>query len=335
MDDFKNAPAFQSKTQRCCVMTAYYNEFDPFAAAWLRELIKEGHIAYGEVDERSIEEVQANDLKGFTQHHFFAGIGGWSYALRLAGWADDRPVWTGSCPCQSYSSAGKQKGREDERHLWPTWRDLIKQHHPATIFGEQVAGAIAFGWLDEVFFDLEAETYSCAAAVLPACSVGAPHKRDRLWFVGHSESARTTSRARICKRPRNDPVRSGKSDAEWSMANSTGAGFQNGRGAPLVQPGAEQELERLRSNGDVANSTGAGSSPERAGAILGQLAASNWQSGVWIDCPDGKQRLVEPSIRLLANGVSNRVGKLRGYGNAIVAPLAAEFIKASMECINV
>ena len=92
-------------------MSAYYNEIDPFAAQWLRELIKAGHIALGEVDTRSIENVAADDLAGFTQCHFFAGIGTWSYALRCAGWPDDRPVWTGSCPCQPFSSARQAKER--------------------------------------------------------------------------------------------------------------------------------------------------------------------------------------------------------------------------------
>ena len=91
-------------------MAAYYNEFDPFAAAWLRGLIKTGQIAAGDVDERSITEVTADDVRGYTQCHFFAGIGGWSYALRLAGWPDTRPVWTGSCPCQPFSHAGKSGG---------------------------------------------------------------------------------------------------------------------------------------------------------------------------------------------------------------------------------
>jgi DNA (cytosine-5)-methyltransferase 1 len=79
-------------------MTAYYNEIDPFAAAWLRELIKAKHIAPGDVDERSIEDVVPSELMGYTQCHFFAGIGVWSHALRCAGWTDDRPIWTGSCP---------------------------------------------------------------------------------------------------------------------------------------------------------------------------------------------------------------------------------------------
>ena len=127
---------------------AYFNEFDPKAAAWLRELIRRGHIAPGDVDERSIEDVTPADLAGYTQCHFFAGIGVWSYALRRAGWADDRPVWTGSCPCQPFSSAGKGAGFADERHLWPAFHHLIRECGPAVVFGEQVASKDGLGWLD-------------------------------------------------------------------------------------------------------------------------------------------------------------------------------------------
>jgi DNA (cytosine-5)-methyltransferase 1 len=166
---------------------AYYNEWEPYAAQWLRNLIVAGHIAEGDVDTRDIKEVRADDLRGYTQCHFFSGIGGWSYALRLAGWDDARPVWTGSCPCQPFSAAGKQEGQGDERHLWPDWFNLIGECRPPIIFGEQVESAIAFGWLDDVLHDLESEAYACGAAVLPACSVGAPHKRDRLWFVADAQ----------------------------------------------------------------------------------------------------------------------------------------------------
>lgn len=169
--------------RRTKIVSAYYNENDPFAAAWLRELIKANLIAPGEVDERSIEDVEPNDLRGFKQCHFFAGIGGWSYALRLAGWPDDEPVWTGSCPCQPFSVAGDQAKQSDERHLWPYWFGLIRERRPPAIFGEQVKNAVPAGWLDDVFADLEAEAYSCGAAVLPGCAVGTPHERDRLWFV--------------------------------------------------------------------------------------------------------------------------------------------------------
>ena len=77
-------------------MAAYYNEIDAYAAQWLRNLIREGLIAPGDVDERSIVDVRADDLRGYEQCHFFAGIGGWSYALRLAGWPDDRATPSGS-----------------------------------------------------------------------------------------------------------------------------------------------------------------------------------------------------------------------------------------------
>src|SRR6187397_2997297 len=171
-------------------MSSYYNENDPFAAAWLRELIKAKLIADGEVDERSIVDVQPDDLRGFVQCHFFAGIGGWSYALRLAGWPDDRAVWTGSCPCQPFSVAGDGGGANDSRDLWPAWRELIRERRPATAFGEQVEAAIAFGWWDRVCDDLENEAYACAAVCLPAASVGAPHVRERLLWVADTSSER-------------------------------------------------------------------------------------------------------------------------------------------------
>jgi site-specific DNA-cytosine methylase len=127
------------------VRGAYYNEIDPYAAAWMRNLIGRGIIAPGDVDERSIEDVTGDDLKGYGQCHFFAGIGGWSVALRLAGWPDDRPVWTGSCPCQPFSAAGAGKAANDRRHLWPQWFRLIDACRPPIIFGEQVASAAVIG----------------------------------------------------------------------------------------------------------------------------------------------------------------------------------------------
>ena len=166
---------------------AYYNENDPKAAAWLRELIKAGHIAPGEVDERSIVDVKADDLKGFTQCHFFAGIAIWSAAFRLAGWPDDRPVWSGSAPCQGYSVAGKGKGTDDDRDLWPVFASLIRECRPEYVFGEQVEAAIAYGWLDRLRLDLEKETYAVGSCVLGAHSSGAPHIRQRLWWVADNQ----------------------------------------------------------------------------------------------------------------------------------------------------
>jgi DNA (cytosine-5)-methyltransferase 1 len=258
-------------------MIAYYNEIDPYAAQWLRNLIAAGLIALGVVDERSIEDVRPEDLLGFTQCHFFAGIGAWSLALRNAGWPDDRPVWTGSCPCQPFSSAGKQKGKTDERHLFPVWHSLIRECRPPALFGEQVSSSIAHGWLDDVYQGLEAEGYAVGAVVFPACSVGAPHRRERLYFVAHAN----------------------------------GAGSQGHGGFVGEHDQKGREIQNGRYTED-----------------------SFWDSGTWIDCPDGKQRLVEPSIPLLAHGASQRVGRLRAYGNAIVAQQAEAFIRASMLAID-
>lgn len=167
----------------------YYNEIDPFAAETLRNLIEAGHIAAGVVDERSIEDVRPDELTGYTQCHFFAGVGVWSLALRRAGWPDDRKVWTGSCPCQPFSAAGKGDGFADERHLWPAFYHLIRQCQPAVVFGEQVASKAVGPWIDLVHADLEALGYAFGSVPFPSAGVGAPHIRDRNYWVGRMGNA--------------------------------------------------------------------------------------------------------------------------------------------------
>ncbi|MBJ7536981.1 DNA cytosine methyltransferase [Marinomonas transparens] len=167
-------------------MTAYYNEYDPKTAAWLRQLIKNGDIAKGEVDERSITDVSAADLKGFSQHHFFAGIGTWSYALRRAGWGDDRYVCTASLPCQPFSAAGRGIGKDDERHLLPHFLDLVRECGFNTIIGEQVPGAIKHGWLDDLYDEMERENYAVGSAIITAAGAGKAHVRQRLYWVAES-----------------------------------------------------------------------------------------------------------------------------------------------------
>ena len=161
----------------------YYNDNDRHAVAALKALMAEGYISGGDVDDRSIEDVRAEDLTGYTTCHFFAGQGGWALALRLAAWPEDRPVWTASLPCQPFSSAGKRNGVADERHLWPVFSKLVRECRPGTIFGEQVASAAALAWWDGVSTDLEAADYACAAVDLCAASVGAPHIRQRLFWL--------------------------------------------------------------------------------------------------------------------------------------------------------
>ena len=175
-------------------MTAYYNEIDPYAADWLRNLIAAGHIAPGVVDTRSIEDVHPGDLQDFTQCHFFAGIGVWSLALRRAGWSDDRPVWTGSCPCQPFSAAGQGAGFADERHLWPAFHHLIRHGRPPVVIGEQVASKDADPWIDLVQDDLEGLGYRVGAVPFPSAGVGAPHIRDRLYWAADAAGERRDGR---------------------------------------------------------------------------------------------------------------------------------------------
>lgn len=179
-------------------MAAYYNEFEPYAAQWLRNLIDAGHLPPGDVDERDIKDVSPDDLEGYTQCHFFAGIGGWPYALRLAGWPDERPVWTGSCPCQPFSCAGRGKGHTDERHIWPAFFKLISERHPATVFGEQVASKDGLEWFAAVRLDLETKEYACGCADLCAAGVKAPHIRQRLFWVANSKRREQRSQKSCC-----------------------------------------------------------------------------------------------------------------------------------------
>jgi len=298
-------------------MTSYYNEIDPHAAQWLRNLIAAGRIPAGDVDERSIEDVRPSDLAGYVQCHFFAGIGGWAYALRLAGWPPDRPVWTGSCPCQPFSAAGTGGGFADERHLWPAWFHLIDQCRPVVIFGEQVEAAIRHDWLDLVHADLEGAGYTVGAACLPAASVGAPHQRQRLWFVAQSdEGERRTGRAAPGQDHLPEPNGRHASGGEQSVHNERDAGVSR-LGDPTIEG-----LEGYGADQGQGGRDGAARPTAPAGVL------NPWSELEWLPCTDGKTRPTQPGLFPLAHGVSGRMGRLRAYGNAIVPHAAAEFITA-------
>ena len=482
-------------------MMAYYNEFDKKKCAMLSQLMKDGLIMKGDIDDRSIADVRAADLKGYARCHFFAGVGLWEHALQLAGWEEDRPVWTGSCPCQPFSSAGRQKGKADDRHLWPAWFNLIKELRPATIFGEQVASAvnmgvsresvfsvsdreseryvqavqravegratsslqelskrvreemaeyvkgeqekvaakeegkrqaiqakmdsgkqgeifsfsgqekrkeeepsfrprcsccgntitdrcwnmrgeqiplgywgagresvqhaeyrpnraekrlcllehkdsvfcnqcrlwrlgageyeesyeqlvrrflneqprladevrykpdepITHGWLDDVYQGLEIEGYAVGAAVLPACGVGAPHKRDRLWFVGNAQSVKRGLSVRKERREDFEPARAG-----GSLGDASSPGLQGHGGTREESCAKRREIKERH----------------------------HWEAGVWLSTPDGTSRLVEPSIPLLVNGDTERVGLIHASGDAIVPQVAATWIRAYREALR-
>ncbi|MDS0274506.1 DNA cytosine methyltransferase [Klebsiella quasipneumoniae] len=378
---------------------AYYNEIDPFAAQWLRNLIAAGHIAPGEVDERSIEDVTPDDLRGFTQCHFFAGIGVWSHSLRLAGWPDDRPVWTGSCPCQPFSPAGKGDGFADERHLWPQFFHLISERRPQHVFGEQVAAGNANVWFDLVQADLEGMGYAFGLVPFTSAGIGAPHIRERAYWVANADSVISDRRGNVRASGR-DEYSNGGDDVRLADANhdrqqpgqgigsrcqcaeqgiDIGRGGENGglgnanvarleglsgndcaagrEGAtgPAAAPGVLDGLDNTTSQlhhqcNDGANECGRQGDTEQnrmGGEPMRALEVNGfWRDADWLFCQDGKWRPVEPGTFPLVDGAaarmgrvepgvarvasSNRVGRLKGYGNAINAQAAAAFIRAYM-----
>jgi DNA (cytosine-5)-methyltransferase 1 len=333
----------------------YYNEFDKNAAAWLRELGRQGHINHGDVDERSIAAVRAKDLEGVKRAHFFAGIGGWDYALRLAGFDPRAEVWTGSCPCQPFSNAGLRAGTKDERHLWPQFKRLIAQRRPATIFGEQVASSLGRDWLAGVRADLEKLGYEVGSADLCAASVGAPHIRQRLYWGARrladtkrdgagradrdgagpqgSRQGRGEAHARVDEAGHRGAARGLAHSTHHGRHGVEGPARPHGRpgskadGAPssLGHPGAQglslpqqEDLRRARWRQE-------GRAVKQSG-----LSLNAWGAYDLLPCRDGKSRRIESGSFPLAHGAPARVGRLRGYGNAIVPQLAALFVKAFM-----
>lgn len=330
---------------------AYYNEVDKNAAQWIRNLISAGLVAPGDVDDRDIRDVTAADLAGYTQCHFFAGIGLWSYALRQAGWDDSRPIWTGSCPCQPFSQAGKGDGFADERHLWPAWEWLIRQLLPEHILGEQVEGPAGRLWIDLVSGDLENSGYACGPTVLCSAGIGAPNIRERLYWMADADGGQ----------------RDGIASREGRILDGTQAGRHEG----------DREHEQRSSAGRrLGNASGAGLPHPEPSDLFGQIGHNQgraveqpggpfdpWRELEWIACRDGKSRPTqsvllsmaprdsallgflrsdqadqEAEARLMLHPLRQRrlgdVAKLRAYGNAINPVLAAEFIRACMETID-
>ncbi|MGX9694448.1 DNA cytosine methyltransferase [Achromobacter anxifer] len=322
---------------------AYYNEIDPYAADWLRNLIAAGHIVPGDVDERSIEDVHPDDLRSYTQCHFFAGIGVWSYALRRAGWSDDRPVWTGSCPCQPFSAAGKGTAFDDERHLWPAWHWLIQERRPPIVFGEQVASKDAEPWLDLVSADLEAMGFAAAAVAFPSAAVGAPHKRERTYFVADAQQHARGRQAPAADH--NRPQTHGSADWTGGHSGASGElgnpyGERTGRNWGSVcgqvnrqdwklgphNADASSGIGRLadslvqqRPDGEpgVSHVDDQGGRDEGAAALAGLRGDlrpgpvnSFWRAADWLLCRDGKWRPVEPGTLPLVDGSAGRMGRV-------------------------
>lgn len=217
------------------IRPAYYNEIDGFCCGALKRNIERGWLPPGDIDTRDIREVQPEDLRGYGQVHLFAGIGGFGLAARLAGWPDERPLWTGGYPCQPFSVAGLQAGISDDRYLWPEVARLLEgaSERPPWCLFENVDGHTALG-LDRTLFDLETLEYAGRPFWIPACAVKAPHERMRVWIV-----ARDLADAERAERRTGEP---GGDDAHWHDA-----------GRPQETGGA-RECGENHIRGTVANS---------------------------------------------------------------------------------
>jgi len=213
---------------------------------------------------------------------------------------------TGGYPCQPFSTAGKRGGTSDERHLWPAWFWLIRQCRPSVLLGEQVSSKAGRAWFGVVSSDLEAHGYAVGAADLCAASVGAPHVRQRLWFVAHTNGDERSTNG-------------GESNARTNGGNDTTRG-----GNSRILANAEDRRQAGIQGGDCK----IGSSQ----AYRNSRQSGHWSDCDWLPCRDGKARPAESGIAPLAHGVPARVGRLRGYGNAIVPQVAAEFVKAYLDC---
>lgn len=328
----------------------YYNDHDPGAVAWLEALAAAGEIPPGKVDSRSILDVRADDLSGFRRVHFFAGIGGWAEALRIARWPADLQVWTGSPPCQPFSVAGKGLSRDDPRHLAPHFAGVVGAGCPLVLFGEQVAGAEVLGpvsgpprreaagapawaWSDDLQDRLEAAGYAYGAADLCSAGVGAPHIRQRLFFGAVRRDALPWLALRLADHYGH---RWGKAGGDLAAAGHDGPVGDGAAGR--MGDGERPRLEGLGGHGDR------GGEPGRQHAIEDRPAAEAGAAGIghnrpgplhgfwadadWLLCRDERWRPVEPGTFPLADGIPERVGLLRGYGNAINPHLAAAFIEA-------
>jgi DNA (cytosine-5)-methyltransferase 1 len=301
----------------------YYNEISPFAVEWLKRLMYYKVIPFGDIDERSIEEVKASDLKGYTACHFFAGIGVWAYTLDQAGWDQSRQVWTGSCPCQPFSSPGHKKGFKDARHLWPAWFRLIKKCRPDAIFGEQVATKNGLAWLDLVRDDLGLQDYTLGVLGTDACFFGAPHKRSRLYFTALGNA--------YLGRPLVVPK-----DTGWPAGNAGAPALADAHLQRLEGPELRGRLvnieEQSRDRG-VGRAAAAGKRP--IARRRDSSTATFWDDCEWVKTWDEKaERPIEPGTFPLAYGTPTDMGEVRGYGNAICAPQAQGFIEAVMGVVR-
>mgnify|MGYP000359679280 CR=1 FL=1 len=203
-------------------------------------------------------------------------------------------VIVGGYPCQPFSVAGRQRGEEDERHLWPEVHRLIRELRPRWVICENVSGHIKLG-LDEVLSTLEAEGYTVWPFVIPACSVDAPHKRDRVWIVANSQH---DGRAPSAQRGGVEEAIPEKSEGQDKPLNTKRAGGLSAAAQDVADPGSQRPqgsgAEQVYGFGDISQQS------EGSGTDFG----NGWPT--------------EPDVGRVVNGVSNRSHRIKALGNAVV-----------------
>ena len=218
----------------------------------------------------------------------------------------------GGYPCQPFSVAGKREGERDDRHLWPEMFRIICEAGPQVIFAENVAGHVNMG-LDKVLSDLEGQGYAVEPYIIPACAVDAPHRRDRVWIVAYTTSKRRTLQ-------RNTVGKSAQQSSEerqWHAKNKAGKFAVVGQADFVAHANSvdAQGIER----GSV-NSEKWPASRQRPLRSQNSIGAWRWPP--------------EPCIRRVANGVPNRVDRLKALGNAVVPQIPELLGNAYLESIG-
>ena len=222
------------------------------------------------------------------------------------GLVPDCDILTAGYPCQPFSVAGKQRGTEDDRHIWPFISQIIAQKRPAWCVLENVYGHVALG-LDEVLAELEAQNYATRAFIVPACAVDAPHRRDRLWIIAHTNSHGEPNGAINEQRLVADTDSSRQQQSHKEMANRSSEQFDSGS---------------FQSREDVADTSSGQCKRGSQKQIYGQRNLSEQPRRGGEDAHRGWA--VEPPVGRVANGISGRVDRLKGLGNAIVPQIAMQ-----------